>query len=185
MDYDSVHSDCSCTERHRGLNGGLGVDRTVRCVVASFQGHGDASARGKRAAEVPFQKFYEGIVRRGGIIAGGLKGGEAFGADTLTFGAASKAAETVLGPSMVTAQAPVPVHPPVHPEKTIQSPLQLLKALPLRDAGRRVTLAPTRYPALQATPAQFRPGGLLVTCPTPLIVVVTLKVSMAKPAEMR
>jgi hypothetical protein len=88
---------------------------------------------------------------------------------TLTVGgrfAVSKTAVTALAPSMVTVQAPVPVHAPLHPANVEVS----LPGEAVSD-----TTVPLAYDALQVEP-QLIPAGVDVTVPEPDPVFVTVSV---------
>lgn len=78
----------------------------------------------------------------------------------------SKVAVTALAPSMVTVQAPVPEHGPLHPTKVD----------PFAAAAFKVTLVALAKEAEQVAP-QLIPAGLDVTEPEPVPARVTVRVS--------
>jgi len=75
-------------------------------------------------------------------------------------------AVTVVAAETVTAQVPVPEHPP---------PLQPLKVEPAAGVAVRVTAVPLVKLAEQVAP-QLIPAGALVTVPLPVPAGVTVKV---------
>jgi hypothetical protein len=77
-----------------------------------------------------------------------------------------KSAVTEPAAFIVTAQVPVPLHPP---------PLQPVKLDPLDADAVKVTLVLASKLAEQVAP-QLIPAGLLVTVPVPLPALVTLRV---------
>jgi hypothetical protein len=93
-------------------------------------------------------------------------------------GCRPKSAVTVVAALSVTVQAPVPVHPP---------PLHPLKSEPASGAAVSVTMVPLGKLAEQLVP-QLMPAGELVTVPTPLPALLTMRArvgSMPVPSRTR